>query len=75
MNKKLQIKHGAIQKYVTCVMPFFHPFNFVIFTLSFPLFYSLNFTKKLYNERKKNFLLIWLLQRITYIKGGRKSHL
>ena len=45
MNKKLQIKHGAIQKYVTCVMPFFHPFNFVILCQFYSIISPVLFTK------------------------------
>ena len=37
-----------------------------------PLCYSLNFTKKLQNERKEDFLHIWLLQRITLYERGQK---
>ena len=39
-------------------MAFFNPFNssqFVNFTLSLPMCYSLNFTKKLENEKKEDF--------------------
>ena len=34
----------------------FHYVNFVNFALSLPMCYSINFTKKLYNDRKENFL-------------------
>ena len=60
---------GSFKKYVTCIMTFFTPFHylshFVNFTLTLLLCYSLNFTKKLYNERKEDFF------RICYFsKGG-----
>ena len=45
---KYQIKHGPFKKCVICIMTFSITFNFVTpcnFTVSFPLFYSLNFTK------------------------------
>ena len=65
---------GPFKKYVTCIMAFFTPFNylsrFVDFTLTLPLCYSLNFTKKLYNEKKEDILRIWLLQRITLYERG-----
>ena len=42
---------GPFKKYITCVMVFFLPLNylsnFANFTLTLPLCYSLNFTKKL----------------------------
>ena len=58
------------KKYATCIMAFFTPFNFVNIqpALTLPLRYSLNFTKKLQNERKEDFWSIWLLQRITLYK-------
>ena len=59
---------GSFKKYVTCIMAFFTPLNlsqFVNFTLSLPMCYSLNFTKKLENEKKEHFLHIWLLQPIA----------
>ena len=66
------------KKYVTCIMAFFTPFNylsrFVDFTLTLPLCYSLNFTKKLYNERKENFFVYGCFSLSRYIKGGKKSH-
>ena len=45
------------KKYATCIMAFFTPFNFVNIqpALTLPLRYSLNFTKKLQNERKEDF--------------------
>ena len=49
---------GPFKKYATCVMALFTPFNFVTFcqfTLSLPLCYLLNFTKKSQNERKDFF--------------------
>ena len=58
---------GAFKKYVTCIMAFLTPFNylphFVNFTLTLPLCCSLNFTKN----------RIWLLHLIMYIKGCKKS--
>ena len=49
-----------LKKHVTCIMAFFTPFNylshFVNFSLTLPLCYSLDFTKKLQNERKEDFL-------------------
>ena len=50
-----------LKKYVTCIRPFFTPFSivprshFVNFAPSLRLRYSLNFTKKLQNEKKKRF--------------------
>ena len=42
---------GPFKKYITCVMVFFLPLNYLSnfpnFTLTLSLFYSLNFTKKL----------------------------
>ena len=42
---------GPFKKYVTCIVAFFIPFNylsyFVNFTLTVSLCYSLNFNKKL----------------------------
>ena len=59
MKKNKEIKNGTVQKNVTCVMAFFTPFSylphFVTFTVTLPLCYSLNFTKKLQNERKEDF--------------------
>ena len=70
---------GPFKKYVTCIMTFLTPLNylsyFVNFTLTLPLCYSLNFTKKLQHERKEDFFRIWLLQQKRHIKGGKKSHL
>ena len=48
---------GLFKKYVTCIKAFFTPMNylshFANFTLTLPLCYSLNFNKKLQNERKE----------------------
>ena len=57
---------GPFKKYVTCKMAFFTPFNLVNIqlTLALHLCYSLNSSKKLQNERKEDFLGIWLLQHI-----------
>ena len=47
---------GPFKKYVTCIMAFFATFNFVIlcqFYSNISLWYSLNFTKKLYNESEQ----------------------
>ena len=51
---------GLFKKDGTCIIAFFTPFystlpHFVNFTLPFPLCCSLNFTKKLQNERKEYF--------------------
>ena len=62
---------GPFKKYVICIMAFFAQFDFN--TLLLPLCYSLNFTKKLQNEREEDFLHVWLLQRITFpVDTGRK---
>ena len=58
---------GPSKKYATCIMACFTPFNFAHFvnlTLTLPLWYSLNFTEELWNERE-DFLRVWLLQGIT----------
>ena len=63
---------GSFKKYVTSIMAFLpHSAlsHFVNFTLSLPLCYSLNFTKKLKNEKKEDFLNIWLPQRIALYQG------
>ena len=59
------------QELHSCAICILHPFSpdsplshFANFSLSLPLCYSLNFTKKLQNERKEDFLHIWLLQRV-----------
>ena len=55
-NNKLNM--GPFKKYVTCITAFLlHSIlsHFVNFFLSVPLRYSLNFTKKLKNERKEDF--------------------
>ena len=84
MAVKQHINHGAIQKVCHLHNGIFHSMNlchtFSISSLlsqspiysitSFVLFSKNN---KLWNERKEEFLYIWLLQRITLIKGGRKS--
>ena len=61
-------------------MAFFTPFSylphFVTFTVTLPLCYSLNFTKKLWNERKEDFFsCMAALADHVYIKAGKKSHL
>ena len=54
---------GPFKKYVTCIMTFVTPFNYLSyflsynFTLTIPLCYSLNFTKKLQHERKEYFFV------------------
>ena len=53
MTIKEQIRHGAIQK--VCNLHNGTLSHFANFTLSLPLCKSLNFTKKLYNERKEDF--------------------
>ena len=68
----------SYSKYVTCIMAFFTPFHFVTFGQFYPtlpLRYSLNFTMKLWNERKEDFLHICCLNVTRYIKQGRKWHL
>ena len=55
---------GSFKKYVTCIISFFTQFNFVTICQ----FYSINslvLFKKLCNQRKEDFLQIWLLERIT----------
>ena len=67
MRMKQQIKHGAIQRVCHLHNSIYHPIqlsHFVNFTLSLPLSYSLNLTKKLWNERKEDFLHIQLPRRI-----------
>ena len=63
------------KKYVACIMAFFTPStltHFVSFTLPLPLCHSVNFTKKLWNEREKQFLHIWLLQHIMLYQRRQK---
>ena len=49
--------------------------HFLIFTLQLPLCFSLNFTKKLQNERKEDFFCINCSYNVSrYIKGG-KNHI
>ena len=53
----------------------FHPIQlsrFVNFILWIPLLYSLNLTKKLYNDRKEDFLHLRLLQCITFYQRRQK---
>ena len=70
MTKNYKLNMGSFKKYVTCIMVFFTPFNIVNFTLTLNLCYSSNFTKKPYNEKKEDFLRIWLLQCITLYQRG-----
>ena len=49
--------------------------HFVSFTLTLPLCYSINFSKKLYNERKENFLRIWLASAFRFISKKIKKHI
>ena len=49
-----------MESFVTFIMAFFTPSTlsqFVNFTLSLPMYYSLNFTKKLENEKKEDFFV------------------
>ena len=68
---------GSFKKYVTCIMAFFIPFHSTCITLcqfyyiASPVLLTKN--KKLWNERKEEFLYKWLLRR--YIKGSRKLRL
>ena len=68
MAIKQEIKHRTIQKVYHLHNGIFYPIQlyhtFSVLPYHFPCFYSLNFTKKLQNERKEDFLHIWLLQRI-----------
>ena len=78
MTIKQQIKYGAIQKLYRLHNDIFQPIQ-IFHTLSilpyhFPC-YSLNFTKNLQNERKEDFLHIWLLQCIMLYESRQKSHL
>ena len=79
MTIKYQIKHGAIQKVCHLHNSIFYPYStlshFVSYTPSLPLCYSLNFTTKLNNERKEDFLHIWLLHRFTLYQKRKKPHL
>ena len=52
---KKQIKYGAIQKVCHLRNGTFHSIQRCQFTLSLPLCYLLNFTKKSQNERKDFF--------------------
>ena len=65
---KNKLNMGLFKKYVIRIISFFIPFNylshFIDFTLTLPMCYLLNFTKKLQNERKEDFFRIWLLQLI-----------
>ena len=67
---------GPFKKYVTCIMQFFTPFNylshFVNFNSTLPQCYSLNLTKKLQNEIKEDFFRIKLLQLISLYQRGLK---
>ena len=65
---------GLFRKYVSCISPHSTLSHFVNFTLSLPLCYSPNFNKKLQNERKDDFLLIWLLQ-LTRITKEVENHI
>ena len=79
MTKNNKLNMGPSKKYVTCIYGIFHPFqlcHFLNFTPTPPLCYSLNFTKKLQNERKEDFFCVYCYFSISrYIKGGEKSHL
>ena len=66
---KQQINHGAIWKYVTCIMAFFIPFyspvsHFVNFTLSTLLCYSLKIIN--YGMRENKNWKIWKTVRIMF---------
>ena len=73
-NNKLNM--GPFKKYVTCITAFLlHSIlsHFVNFFLSVPLRYLLNFTKKLKNERKDDFLhIMYLLQCIALCQRKQK---
>ena len=62
---------GSLRTYVTFIMasPYATLSHFVNSTLSPPMWYSLNFTKKLQNEKKEDFLYMWQLQRIVLCQG------
>ena len=69
---------GPFKQQVTCIIAFFIPFNFLHFvncTLQLPLCYSLNFSKKLQNDRKEDFCIYGCLSVLCYIKRGRKFDL
>ena len=66
MAIKYKLNMGPFKKYVTCIMASHSTLShFDTFTFSLPRCLLLNFTKKLQNERKEEFLNIWLLHRIT----------
>ena len=68
MTIKQQIKHRAIQKVCHLHNGIFHPIPLVtLCQFYFPFCFSLNFTKKLWNERK-GFLHICCLNVSLYIK-------
>ena len=59
---------GRFKTYVTCIlMAFFTSFTFVKLCQFYSITSSVLFTKtkNLYNERKEDFLHIWLYQRIA----------
>ena len=84
----MTITMGPFKNYVTCIIAFFIPFTCITLCQFYSFMSSLFFTenKELWNERKEDFLYIWLLQRIMaasafyiygcfsvlhYFKGGR----
>ena len=75
---KNKLNMGLFKKYVIRIISFFIPFNylshFIDFTLTLPMCYLLNFTKKLQNERKFGFVF-GCFSLSYYIKGGKKSQL
>ena len=67
------------KNYVTCIVAFFTPFyylpHFLNFTLTLTPSYSLNFTKKLQNERKEDLFVYGCFILSHYIKGVKETHL
>ena len=78
MTKK-KLNMGPFKKYVTCTMAFFTPCDYLPhilnFTLTRPLCYSLNVTKKLQSERKEDVFVYGCFSLSRYIRGGKKSQL
>ena len=67
---------GPFKKYVTCIMAFFTPMTsvrlFQFYSMTSPVFFSTK-NNKLWDERKEDFLYIWLLQRIMLYHTRKKT--
>ena len=64
---------GPFKEYVTCIISFFIPFIWVILYQFYSFTSPVLFTKtNKRNERKEDFLYIWLLQCIMLYKGRKK---